>query len=142
MSTETVTHQDVINYIESTYSKDDYHKVLDGKLYIKRWIPFFNYEFSALPNDMVFDTGCDLEGSKITSIPEDIVLNGNLYLDHIKTATIPVLNISRSLYINHSGITISDCTYIGSMISSTDSKYEHLDTVIVNGYFFETGLLT
>lgn len=141
----TVTHRDVIDYIEEKYdnTNKDFYEVLDGKLVIKRWVEFSNFNFITLPNGMVFDDWCDLDNSGVEFLPDDIVLNGSLFLVGTKIRTLPVLNIGFTLNISRTDIVLQDGTYIvNSICSSRHKLYKYLNHLKVDGYIFSTGILS
>lgn len=89
---------------------------------------------------MVFEWACDLSNSEITSVPEDIVLNGGLHLCNTAISTLPVLDVSGFLRINGTDIKISNGTYIEYTIMS--ERYSHIQGLLITGYFFSTGILS
>lgn len=136
-----VTHQDVIDYIE--FNNDDNHyKVRQGKLHITEWVEFHNFYFSTLPSNMVFEHICDLCDSEITYVPEDIVLQSSLLIRGTSITTLPVLYISGGLNVIGTNTVLHDGTYIGTRIFSSGSPYMHLHSLIINGYFFGSGILS
>lgn len=140
MSTKTVTHQDVIDYVECEYFKN--YEIHGSKLHITGFVSFANFKFSTLPSNMVFDHKCDLDASGIISVPEDIVLNVSLNLNETNIDILPVVNISRHLDIRCTDIKITDYTYIGTFLFSSDSPYMHLHKMDISGYFFSSGILS
>lgn len=136
-----VTHQDVIDYILIKYNRSHYKVQQDGKLHIKRWVPFKDFKFNTLPQGMVFEVSCDLDNSCITSIPDDIVLNSGLFLDNTKNITVPAIYINQNLYAIESDITLTSGTYIRGCMHTSGSRYWYLTDLVISGYIVSTGSL-
>lgn len=135
----SVTHQDVIDYLKDIYNS---YTVQDGKLNIIGFVPFCKFKFRTLPSGMVFEGVCDLDGSSITSLPDDIVVYNHLYAGNIKNITIPSIGVRGNLYTVDSGIKLGDGIYIGCYMYTSGSRYEYLNDLYINGYIFSTGVLS
>lgn len=140
----SVTHQDVIDYIEKYYGNSStYYKLQGDMLKIKRWVTFGDFEFDTLPERMIFDGVCDLRDSNIEKIPNDILVYGNLFLNTTNIHSLPFMYISNNLNINYTDIVLTDGIYIGGALWSLyNDLYKHFCYLQVSGYFFSTGVLS
>lgn len=136
----SVTQQDVIDYLEYHYPTN--YKIYDNNLHIIGPVSFYKFKFNTLPSGMVFDYSCNLDSLFFNTIPEDIVLNICLNLDETQVDILPRVNINRHLYVRYTDIRITDYTYIGGFLFSTKSHYSHLHKIYINGYIFNTGVLS
>lgn len=138
---KTVTHQDVIDYIHSMYSDTDYtdYEIINGKLHIKRWVQFSFYRHRSLPSGLVFENICDLDGTGITHIPDDIVLYHRLYLRGTEIEKLPAINVGENIDIRDTEkLTFSFGTYINQYAWATNTKYQHFNNVYIDGYLVNT----
>lgn len=147
-----ITHNTIRDFvINNLPSKLTYLKIDGDKLYVHGWIPFYTYSFSQLPNNLVFTNNCVLDGSQITTLPNDIILLKSL---HIKSTNIKMVDVDVGgcLDIRDTvpDLVLKSGIYIGDQIWSTDhpkspsplEQYAYLDGIHVYGYYFKTGLLS
>lgn len=140
-----VTHQDVVNYllrVNGDQPSTSTYEIKGNKLHIYKWYMFHIFQYKTLPRDMVFHEWCDLDGSDIESLPDDIKLYDHISLQDCSITKLPVLNIGGYLDIADTETIIADGTYIHRHLFSRDSNYSHYDHTMVNGYFFSTGVLS
>lgn len=138
----SVTHQDVINYIEMKYCSNTMCSIRDDKLIIWFCAAFDEFNFNTLPDNIVFMGRMYMANSLIETLPEDIIIKNSLTLTNSAIKTLPVLNIGVSLDLSDTHIVPQDGTYIGDTIFATNSLYDHLNELEIYGYFFSTGLLS
>lgn len=145
-----ITHYDVIKYMTANYYMD--FKRDGEKLVINGWALFGGYEKHTFPDNMVFNCGCDLEYSKITVLPSDIIINDNLYLRNTKIKEIG-FSIRNILDMRQTDIVLKEGIYIGALVClshrnnykidcKSASRYWYLNNLKISGYFFNTGILS
>lgn len=160
-----VTIKDVEKFINSMCGSksifssyvNNVYIIKDGKIFISDNVKYYGYNHETLPNGIVHLIGasCDLGGSNIQSLPDDIVLNDNLYTNGSQIKEINV-DVGGFLDIRNSDVVLKEGIYIGRELWSADyeiddemgyispiqTPYSYLDSVNIHGYLFITGILS
>lgn len=136
-----MTHKDLIGYLDLNGIHWD---LQDGNIQVNQGTSFNNLDdkFTELPDNVIFNHILDLEKSSLTTFPDDLVLNGSIYLCNSNIIKLPVLNCNGVLYMMGTNYTLLPSTFVKYDIWSDNTKYDYLDMVIINGYIVGAGLLS
>lgn len=127
-------------------------KVIDDHKHIivHQWCTFLRTQvegFTTIPDGVVFEEGCNFADSGFTSIPDSTIIHGSLIIG--KTInSLPPFSVPQNLLVHdRDDLPLMNGVYVGEHIFAVkftlkDKKPHALDSVHVNGYFVNNGILS
>lgn len=134
-----MTNEDLVEYLESQGCRFNFDK--DKNIVVRSFVPFEHVKkhFTSLPENVIFNTPCNLDGSPFSTIPDSTKFMFSLFLNN-KIKTLPTLalyNITMRQSVN-----LSFGTMIYGNIYCDFGYYATMEGVHINGYTVTSGVLS